>query len=850
MSETLIGRESELQQVSALVDAHRLVSVVGPGGVGKTTLVSAAVPGSYFARLAPLAAKDLRDSVAGSLRFASYDEMVGALEGDVVLVLDNCEHVIDEAAAIVEDLLGTHPDLHIVTTTREPLGLPGEQVVELAPLSTEGDPSPASELFTLRMSERGVEIPDDRSEIAELCERLDGLPLALELAAARTSGIAPGEMLEHLAGRLDLLGRSRPRGEERHWSITATVGWSFQLLEEELKEIFLVLSVFVGPFSARMAAALARLDVAEASDRLLRLVERSLVVHEPVDGESWYRLLSTIRAYGSEKLVASGRWDEMNERLVELAMAAADRLSSEAIGQSVPSAGPESARLFRVLRSAVEWCLEHDATPDRAKRLVAPLWSQEDSGFQGEAADLMARVIDHWDIQEAATLGQYAMVSRAAGRIEIAGEAAKRSLEAGGEGIELGYRVLGMNARARGEYADAIRLLTDGAAVAREHGHHGFAYELEAHRSLAMARAGNIDEATRSLARIAEDAKPYPMVSVLAPMFSALTIAGTDPDRAMSLLRQARRTAEEVGYTWAVNQTAQQMAVGDYVMGDTEAGLRGMADSLAYSSVQGSRSEVWMGLRAAAAMFSAAGRHDLAGSALLAARSQFGDPQLGPAEVAVLGRISTDPIETEGAPRLGVAELIHELRLLAGGVESVPGTAAHRFVRSGDVWDVAFSDRQALLAHTKGMADLHELIGRPGQEVSALDLMGAEVVSGDAGEVSDAKARRSYEQRIRELQADIESAEADNDPYRAEKAAAELDELIDHLSAAYGMGGGKRTAGDVAEKARTAVTWRIRSAIKKISSEVPALGDHLDRSIKTGRFCSYDPSHPVDWTLS
>jgi hypothetical protein len=175
--------------------------------------------------------------------------------------------------------------------------------------------------------------------------------------------------------------------------------------------------------------------------------------------------------------------------------------------------------------------------------------------------------------------------------------------------------------------------------------------------------------------------------------------------------------------------------------------------------------------------------------------------------------------------------------------------AVNDFIRQGDVWKVSYAGRTAFARHTKGMSDIATVLSRPGQEVSAMDLIGAGAVVASTGPVLDERARAEYQVRIRELQAEVDDADRANDPYRAERAALEMDALVDELSSAYGLGGRSRATGESAERARTAVTWRIRAAIDRLHSSHPELADHLRRSVQTGRFCRYDPSPEVSWKL-
>jgi TolB-like protein len=174
---------------------------------------------------------------------------------------------------------------------------------------------------------------------------------------------------------------------------------------------------------------------------------------------------------------------------------------------------------------------------------------------------------------------------------------------------------------------------------------------------------------------------------------------------------------------------------------------------------------------------------------------------------------------------------------------------AAEFARKGAVWETAFAGRRAVVPDSKGCADLAVLLASPRERVHCMELAGR-LVEGDSGVAMDAKARAACQRHIQDLQAEIAEAERHNDFARTERLSEELDAVIEQLSAAVGLGGRGRKLGDPAEKARTAVTWRIRSAIRKIAEAHPPLGRHLEASIRTGAFCAYQPEHPVRWAVS
>jgi hypothetical protein len=174
---------------------------------------------------------------------------------------------------------------------------------------------------------------------------------------------------------------------------------------------------------------------------------------------------------------------------------------------------------------------------------------------------------------------------------------------------------------------------------------------------------------------------------------------------------------------------------------------------------------------------------------------------------------------------------------------------AGALVREGDAWTVRFAGRSARVRHAKGLEDLAALLARPGEELHCLQLVGGAALDGDAGPLLDDAARRAYQSRIRELQAAVDAAREAHDAGRAARAEAELDALVEQLSAAFGLGGRSRKAGDSAERARSTVAWRVRAAIRRIGEAHTELGRHLANSIRTGAFCSYHPEAPVAWEL-
>lgn len=185
----------------------------------------------------------------------------------------------------------------------------------------------------------------------------------------------------------------------------------------------------------------------------------------------------------------------------------------------------------------------------------------------------------------------------------------------------------------------------------------------------------------------------------------------------------------------------------------------------------------------------------------------------------------------------------------AATTASVEPVAGNRFVLEGTVWSITFAGQTVRLSDAKGLRDLVVLLASPGKEVHSGELMGSGVEQGDTGPVLDTQARRAYEARILDLQEELTEAEDAYDLGRAEQARVELDLVVDELAAAVGLGGRSRSTGGNVERARSAVTWRIRAAIKRVEQVHPALGAHLRVGVRTGAWCSYTPPDEVTWML-
>ncbi len=333
-----IGRDSELEQLCETVRSHRLVTLIGPGGAGKTRLAVEAAgvlreehrDGAWLVELAgvaepdgvaPAAAVALgagASAVPGREPAGSTVELiVRYLAGrSLVVVIDNCEHVIGQAAALADTLVGSVPALRLITTSREPLGVPGEVLVAVGGLA----PPAAVELFVDRArAVRPGFTADDHSRrvIADICRRLDGLPLAVELAAARLRALTLGTVAERLEDRFRLLTGGARTALPRQQSLRAVVDWSYDLLFDDERHLFARLAVFSGGCELTAAEAVCaddRVPAGEILDVVSRLVDKSLVTAADAAGETRFTQHQTLWQYGRERLEESGEVNAIRAR--------------------------------------------------------------------------------------------------------------------------------------------------------------------------------------------------------------------------------------------------------------------------------------------------------------------------------------------------------------------------------------------------------------------------------------------------------------------------------------------------------------------------------------------------------
>jgi predicted ATPase len=918
-----------------------LVTVTGTGGVGKTSLALAAVhpvdpPATVvLSELAEVESPDaVRHAVTTRLKVqprpgASIGDalLAPAEDAPLLVLLDSCEHVLDAAAEVAQELLSAGPRVQVLATSREPLRLADEKVFALQPLevpTSVHDPDAATTSSVVLFTERAQAVDDafvlddtTLPEVVRICRALDGVPLALEIAAARVRAMGVRDIADRLRARFRLLRTAARRAPDRHRSLRAVVDWSYELLDPAEQELLTMLAVYPGGFDLdAVLAAGSALEVEEVGviDLLEGLVAKSLVTATPVEGRMRYGMLETLRAYGVERLEESGRLRLAHDRHADyyagIALGIRDsglRAWDDRLSQLVDE--------FDNIRAAVRWTHAHDVTPDRAFRLLAPMCyagvlhnAQEVAELTGEALEKWPRV-DHelWSEVAAAAGGARYILEQ----LGDARASAQAAVAAGSSpvGVALAEALLaGVTAAADDDPVGALAHLDRADQAAARAGFEPFRCDLLNVRTELLAQAGRPDEAFltagRALALATDQQNRY--AAAEASLLLGLLLVRSRPAEARQRLQWALSEAEAIGYPYAADAALRGLAVLSSEEGHVAAAAAQFVDALDRFLRDGFSVERWRTVAAGLSLVAAGGRRREAAVLLAAVRNSGAVVSRlhAPGFHELAGQLATELASAEAgasAAALTTEEALRVAREEWQALREAPaGSSAPRIVprprqqpaaepepvpevtpraaeraaeqaaelrRAGALWRVSYAGTTVHVPDSKGMRDLAVLLSRPGREVAALDLatplhagaadvprQGTESTGdlqspGDLGERVDARARAAYTARIRELQAELDDADASGDVARGARAGEEIDLLASELAGAYGLRGPRRT-GDPAERARSAVTARVRSAIAKVHDADPALGAHLARSVHTGRFCCYRPDQPTRWLVT
>jgi predicted ATPase len=568
---SLIGRESQVAELHAAVKAHRLVTLTGVGGVGKTRLaleVAARLAdefpdGVWFFELAavadPAAVPDAVAAVLGITQQAGKtvtESVAAALEGrSRLLVFDNCEHVVDSVADLVEAILAHSATVTILATSREGLRVADEQLWPVPSLDVgAGIDSAAVSLFVERaqaVSPRfSVTAADEAAAVVEICRRLDGIPLAIELAASRMASMTAVEVGDRLDQRFRLLVGSR-RGLERHHTLRHAVAWSYDLLDDAGKAVLARCSVFAGGFDLESACAVADSgDDFATLDLLDALVRKSLLIADRSTGRTRFSMLETIRQFANEQLIASGQATETRAAHARhFAGRETDILALWDSPRQLDAYAWFTAELAN-LRTAFRWAADHNdldvAATIATYAALLGLWvdNYEPIAWAEELIE-PARAVDH---PRLAFLYVMASVCWNAGRIEAAvgySDAAQRVIVSGRHEVPFGIEgVIGTAYLTNGQPERCVEWCRTQLAGGRD-----------THRitraclTITLAMAGSGEEARAAANGLidAAQATPNPYVLSLALWAHGYAFRDTDPAGALDGLRRGLVIAQDSG---------------------------------------------------------------------------------------------------------------------------------------------------------------------------------------------------------------------------------------------------------------------------------------------------------------
>ena len=603
-----VGRRRELQAIAQAIDAHRLVTLRGPAGVGKTRLAAEAATSvrdtfgqpAWLVELSALRDPQLLAAeVAKSLGLPdeAAGDPLGSLarqlaESELLLVLDTCEHLLTACAELVRNLLDACQDLRILATSREPLGVPGEHVVLIAPLDASTAQSDAVELFLdrARAAVPGYALtPANSAAVVRLCQRLDGIPLAIELAAVRMRSMTAHEIAGRLDDRFRILGPTRT-STDRHRTLRAAVDWSYALCSPPEQRLWALLSVFPGQFSAAAAEAVAGPGT---NDVLARLAGKSIIYPvpdgTPPDGvppdsalpdsaAARYRLLDTMREFGAELLTAP---DDAGARLRhrDYFLALAQRAASRSAGREQVSWIAWVRQESGNLRAALDYSFATPGEEASGVRLTLALrcyWLMLGTFNEGMRWHEMAM-----------TASRRIRDSPSAGDGVTASEGATASDRARTWATAWAICGAGIIAAQQGALAAARGLLQEAAVLAAELGDdHLAASVAQTQGSVAFYGGDNevaLELFTTALASFEVSGFGDPVALVCYSRLASACILALDLDRAIALCEECMSRCDEAGEQWARSTAVWVRGGARWMSGDND---RAMADALACLEVK------------------------------------------------------------------------------------------------------------------------------------------------------------------------------------------------------------------------------------------------------------------------
>lgn len=652
---SFVGRDRELREIGALLRAHRLVTITGVGGVGKTRLalqLAAEVStwntdGVWVCELASAETDQMMVEVMGAVlgvpargslsRCESIVEFLRTKK--VLLVVDNCEHLLDAVATVVTAILRECPSVTVLATSREGLGVEGERLwplrsLSLAPVGASDDEVAASDAVSLFVDRalgadpgfaRGS-APGSTTAVAEICRRLDGIPLAIELAAARTAALSTSEIATLLDERFRLLTRGRRGAVDRHQTLRATVDWSYSLLSESERLLFDRLGVFPGSFDARAAGMVAAGDGVDAFaviDLLTELVAKSMLVADrSADDTIRYVLLETLRDYALEHLALRGETDDLRRRHAAHYAAVAEHMGPGLLSPDEVVWRDRVGLELDNLRAAVDWSLESEGDEELAFRIIAAL-AYEVTDFRAAGIGAWAERAAHTSALDASPCRSWVLGVAAYGAFHrgdlTAAEAYARALDVEPTPAWVHAQgALGNVAASRGDLASALEIY--GAARAAVGAGDEWRYPscwVPAVRAIYAGIAGDRELARAETEAGLEAARGFgqPSALALALYVCAMTRMDDEPDRALRDAEESvalhRAGASDVVYANAtlVTSVLRERA------GDIAGAAAAAREAVAHADAIGDRSGTY-GLSSALRLLFTGG--DIEGAVVLA----------------------------------------------------------------------------------------------------------------------------------------------------------------------------------------------------------------------------------------
>jgi len=569
---SFVGREKEVAEIRELLNDHRLISVIGAGGIGKTRLalrvatelLEATFDGIWLVDLASLRDGQLIPTailsalnVPESPNRSPLESLIANLKGKhALLILDNCEHLIQGAAETADAILQPCPHLAIIATSREVLGVGGERVVRLPTL-----PGPdAVALFIDRASDadsRFVFTAALEPTIVEICRRLDGIALAIELAATRITILSPAAIAQNLNERLSILTGGKRTAPPRHRTLRAMLDWSYELLDDREQRVLRMLSVFVGGFTLELATALCAYDEPETKKEMLdvlsALADKSLIQYESRYDTTRYRLLESTREYANEKLREHNESDRASRAHALAILALVEHFS--------PTHSFISERAWRTqvqpeidnLRAALHWAFGPRGDVLTGQRLAGTVNSIWWSQALTEGWRWICHAIATCDETTPQRIRAALELARAFMAVPLSGgqtsdalsavDVALRLYEEAGDpiGVATAQGWLGGYLSSRGRFEEAENLLREALATARKAGAQRLVAQMIIRLANARGLAGDIESARRLYNEASEMYRAADSIQFGAPAFrlAEFEFRAGNPERALRLALEA-----------------------------------------------------------------------------------------------------------------------------------------------------------------------------------------------------------------------------------------------------------------------------------------------------------------------